>query len=51
MTPAASICSAFSRDMTSPASAIISPVEGSATGIASVKPFILPRSASFLLNL
>ena len=37
--------------MTSPASAMISPVEGSATGIASVKPLILPRRAELLVEL
>ncbi len=50
-TPKPSSLRAFSRPMTSPASARISPVRGSATGRARVRPLRRAEMASFLLYL
>ncbi len=51
VTPASSIFSARARETVAPASAITSPVEGSATGRASTCPARRPARFSFLLYL
>ena len=51
VTPQLSMYCARSKFTTSPASAIISPVTGSATGAASAWPMRRPEMESFLLNL